>query len=473
MPLTPVRYELDITGINPNNKVTAEPHSLSNRSVRAIALEFGLFFADSVQIKDVATDTYLNNTQFQSVEFQVFPSARYGKNICGVIIITDPAVSQNVEVTYQVLGGEYTSNSSTIVNMLQNLDLDSRPVNWPLILHKPSGFNPAPHYHDIGDVYGFEYITHALERLRTAILIGDEAAHDELRRYIDQWGQTLNGMINASGQNISGHTTDTNNPHATTKAQVGLGLVDNYATASTAEAQAGTANNKFMTPSLVKQAIDQFAAPLNHTHTFASLTSKPTTLAGYGVNSVDVTGAVTTGTNVKVNAAGGNYSQLNSTEVSFVGANTYKQGGISCTTNIGLNNGGTIEYQAANHSFLGNVGSTGDITYYASDERLKQNITPITDGLSKLIKIGAYRYNWDVEKCSELGFTPERYQEHGLIAQKVNEVYPEAVGPTSFSPEYLTVKHHRMVPLLISSVIELNDRLKKAEEQIKILLENK
>jgi len=38
------------------------------------------------------------------------------------------------------------------------------------------------------------------------------------------------------------------NPHAVTKAQVGLGSVDNYGTASTAMAITGTATDKFMTP---------------------------------------------------------------------------------------------------------------------------------------------------------------------------------------------------------------------------------
>ncbi|WP_372636905.1 hypothetical protein [Cohnella sp.] len=43
-----------------------------------------------------------------------------------------------------------------------------------------------------------------------------------------------------------------------TKAQAGLGSVDNYGTATQSEAEAGTATNKFMTPQRTKQAIDKF-----------------------------------------------------------------------------------------------------------------------------------------------------------------------------------------------------------------------
>ena len=44
------------------------------------------------------------------------------------------------------------------------------------------------------------------------------------------------------------HISDTQNPHSVTKAQVGLGNVPNYATATDAEALTGTATNKLITP---------------------------------------------------------------------------------------------------------------------------------------------------------------------------------------------------------------------------------
>jgi len=55
---------------------------------------------------------------------------------------------------------------------------------------------------------------------------------------------------------VDAHAARTDNPHAVTKAQVGLGSVDNYPTASQAEAEAGTAANRFMTPQRTKQYVD-------------------------------------------------------------------------------------------------------------------------------------------------------------------------------------------------------------------------
>jgi hypothetical protein len=55
---------------------------------------------------------------------------------------------------------------------------------------------------------------------------------------------------------IEEHKADNANPHGVTKAQLGLGNVQNYGIATQAEAEAGTANNKYMTPLRTKQLID-------------------------------------------------------------------------------------------------------------------------------------------------------------------------------------------------------------------------
>lgn len=52
-----------------------------------------------------------------------------------------------------------------------------------------------------------------------------------------------------------------NQPTAHTKSQVGLGNVDNFKTASKTQAQAGAANNLFMTPLRVKEALERLVPP--------------------------------------------------------------------------------------------------------------------------------------------------------------------------------------------------------------------
>ena len=63
---------------------------------------------------------------------------------------------------------------------------------------------------------------------------------------------------------LDGHATRTDNPHAVTKAQVGLGIVENYAVATSEEAIAAAAANKYMTPQRTRESVLALAAPLSH-----------------------------------------------------------------------------------------------------------------------------------------------------------------------------------------------------------------
>lgn len=463
------RYPLDPTGVDPDNKVIGEEHTLPNRPIRALAPNYGLFFTESVVLVDLNTQQPLTSGQFRCVEMQELPTARYAKEICSVILIEDTSVSNNVALTYQVLGGDYSYNSQALVDMVNHMDTENRPVNWPDVLNKPPGYNPAPHYHDSGDIYGFEYVVHALDRLRQAVFIGDEAAHDELRRYIDDAINNSSGNVAALANQLMLHEQNTSNPHSTTKAQVGLPLVDNYATATIIEAQAGSAANLFMTPASVKAAIEQFAPALNHTHAFVDLTGKPTTLFGYGVTAVDVAGLITTANSVRVTSSGGASTITNASSLTFNGTNAVVQGAISCSTSNAVANNGTLTYTAATHNFVGAIGSSGDVTYYASDARLKKNIRKINDAVGTLREIGGYQYEWDLERCEKLGFIPNGESEHGLIAQFVEKVFPEGVAPAAFDSEYLTVRYHRLVPLLVAAVVEQSEQILALQQEIQTL----
>lgn len=59
----------------------------------------------------------------------------------------------------------------------------------------------------------------------------------------------------ATAASLAGHAGNSSNPHAVTKAQVGLGSVLDYGIATQAEAEAGASDAKYMTPLRAKQAI--------------------------------------------------------------------------------------------------------------------------------------------------------------------------------------------------------------------------
>jgi len=185
-----IKYPLDPTGQNPNNLVAGEEHALSARPIRCIATKYGGYFANSMVIKDLATNLILNSSQWYPSELYEVPTALYGQPVYALIVITDTTVSNLVSISYQAVGGEFSTSETALINLIDTLELDNRPVTWPNILLKPTDYPPSQHLHNAGDIYGFEYVTHALERIRSTIEFGSAISNDKILRYLD--GQIAN-----------------------------------------------------------------------------------------------------------------------------------------------------------------------------------------------------------------------------------------------------------------------------------------
>lgn len=293
-----LRYPLDLTGTSPDNFVEAEVRELPNHRNRAVVLSNGAFYSDSLVIYDHITGERLTKkTQYTAAQLVEAATVRSGKEVCSVIIITDTSVSNQIRIDYQAVGGPYILNVDALVDMVNTLDLDNRPITWGAIIGKPDLFPPGHHLHDAGDVFGFEYMVLALEEIRKAILMGDIASHDELRAYIMDVESRLGGQVQAVVDSLAAHKADNQNPHQVTKEQIGLGNVLNYGIATQAEAETGAINTAFMTPLSVKQAITfQALNPLTQAlNTHVSRTDNPhgVTKAQVGLSNVNNYGTVT------------------------------------------------------------------------------------------------------------------------------------------------------------------------------------
>lgn len=109
----------------------------------------------------------------------------------------------------------------------------------------------------------------------------------------------------------------------------------------------------------------------------------------------------------------------------------------------------------------GEIRAAGDITaFYSSDERLKENITPIENAIDKINQMGGYNYDW------KEGFeTIHSHKGHdlGVIAQEVQSVLPEIV--TERETGYLAVDYIKLVPVLIEAIKELSAKIDRLENK--------
>jgi len=110
----------------------------------------------------------------------------------------------------------------------------------------------------------------------------------------------------------------------------------------------------------------------------------------------------------------------------------------------------------------GLIRATNDvIAFYGSDERLKENITPIENSLDILKQINGYYFDWKEMP----GVHENEGHDIGVIAQEIDAVLPEIV--TTRDNGYMAVKYEKLVALLIQTNKELLNRVEALEAKIK------
>ena len=118
-------------------------------------------------------------------------------------------------------------------------------------------------------------------------------------------------------------------------------------------------------------------------------------------------------------------------------------GGLTTTSDVQFD---SLGVGAAATGTTGDIVATGDITaYYSSDERLKDNITPLSNAIDKINQIGGYEFDWN-------SHSSHNGHDIGVIAQEIEKVLPEVV--TKRDNGYKAVRYDKIVALLISAIKE-------------------
>ncbi len=127
---------------------------------------------------------------------------------------------------------------------------------------------------------------------------------------------------------------------------------------------------------------------------------------------------------------------------------------ISGSVNFGkISSNNTINGNLTVKGFLSAsaISCSGDIIAFStSDERLKDNITPLSDNLNKLDMINAYNFDWK----------PNAFRsgkDVGVLAQEIEKIMPEAVIIRDTG--YKAVDYQKLIGFLIGCVKELKQKL--------------
>ena len=129
----------------------------------------------------------------------------------------------------------------------------------------------------------------------------------------------------------------------------------------------------------------------------------------------------------------------------------------------------------------GDMGATGNVVaYVTSDERLKEEIVPIGNGLELVQKMNPVNFRWNDDGIM-FGWGLQNYKDNlgydlGFIAQELQTILPEVIGKVKSSyngEEYLGVHYEKIVPVLVSAIKEQQKQIDELKELVKKLTEDK
>jgi hypothetical protein len=487
----PFSYPLDPSGSNPANLVVGEIHTTLNRSIRAVVTNYGAFFGGSMVIKDLATGLNLNTSQWYPAQLYTQPTLQFGSPIYSLIMITDGTVSDNIALTYQAVGGPYSTSQQALVDYINNLDLDSRPVSWPAIINKPDGYTPSPHLQDVGTVYGFEYIVQSLDRLTYAIQVGDAAYNDSLLAYVDAQNTGLSNELAALQAQLTAHITNYLNPHQVTAAQVGA--YTKSQSDSNLSSAVATLNTSIGT---VQTNLTTHTSNTNNPHQVTAaqvgaMTTAQTNSAIAAASTTLNTSITTVQNNLTSHVQ--NTSNPHATTAAQVGAYTTTQSDANLASAVSTLNASIATKAAASLPFAyqnntvtfadihasGTIYSSNDVWAFNSDERIKRDFKSIADPLSLIMQLGGYFHRYKPEFAQICAVDPEDWYV-GVKAQEVEKVLPMIVGLAPFDRDtitgesisgenYLTVQYERLAPLFIEAIKHLSNELGQVKMELEKL----
>lgn len=189
---------------------------------------------------------------------------------------------------------------------------------------------------------------------------------------------------------------------------------------------------------------------------YSGISSKPTTLSGYGITDAISTSTTTQGNNLWIrNGSPTVYLRDTDGMLGALHVNSnllyVLRGAVDADTFTQVNGQWPLTINLSNNDCTvgGNFSAVGNVAAY-SDERLKTNVRTIDDALDKVCQMRGVYFDKD-DKASV-----------GVIAQEMEKVLPEVV----MDGEYKSVAYGNIVGVLIEAIKELQAKVDRLEKGV-------
>lgn len=231
-------YPFDPTGVVATNKIVGEQQILTaanHRDFHFVVPDFAPFFAEGLVVKhrDLSNvvRTLVEGVDFYTTHWFISASRGCAKPIYGSISFLDLSLTGVIILEYQTLGGVWTQTSTKIAEILADVLHNPRTTAFDVVIDMPVSFPVIDHAWDLADMVGMSQMVEAVNEIA-----------DTLRQ--------------TGAEGINDHMARVDNPHSVTKAQVGLGSVQNYPIADGPTAIAGVSASHYVTPFALQASLD-------------------------------------------------------------------------------------------------------------------------------------------------------------------------------------------------------------------------
>ena len=323
--------------------------------------------------------------------------------------------------------------------------------------------------------------------LGSSVRVRDSAGYGDLTLYNNNWSFGLNGTerarIDSSGRLLVGTATA-----STGEAQYSRFVVQGAGTNPAVNAHISLlrGQNTATTPvsAGVSIGLINFADSAGNPYSFIEAETDGTTGTG------DHPGRLVFSTTADGASSPTEAMRINSSRDVFIGRTDYITFGTNTTDGIVLNKSrldvsaaslaritqtrdatGTFDRFYSGSSIVGSITTNGSATAYntSSDYRLKENVTAVTDGITRLQQLKPSRFNFIAD--------PDRTVD-GFIAHEVQGVVPEAVTGTkdevdeNGDPVYQGIDQSKLVPLLTAALQEAIGEIESLKARVAALEAN-
>lgn len=240
MALQDFAWDLDPTGLSPANLITGEIQNIS--PVNGVDYHYFIpdaapYHENSMQVVHIATGQPLTKgvDWVPGLFFEAASNSYDQLPIYGAVVLLNLALVGSFRIQYQTLGGEFTLDENTILNILENTLADPRTTNWEVVTNKPSLYDPNAHLHHTSETGSYEALVAEVAALAQAIR--------------DTNAQAL--------QLFQLHINDKDNPHDTDLTKLGIERFADVYKATLEQVLLGENDVNFVTSALVRAAIVQ------------------------------------------------------------------------------------------------------------------------------------------------------------------------------------------------------------------------